>query len=83
MTRNRPVTLGFGILLAAAAAAFSQNPPTPARSEQKPIETFTCFGAQMERGRAGVIEFSIFRWSTDEERDRLLTTLQEFGQCAG
>jgi hypothetical protein len=64
------LTVGATLGLSAAAAA----------DDQKPIEIFTCFGAQMERGRAGVIEFTIFRWSTDEERERLLTTLQEFGR---
>jgi hypothetical protein len=31
-------------------------------------------------GKAGVVDITISRWSTDEEREMLLTTLQEFGQ---
>ncbi len=67
----------FAVLLAAALAS-----STVARAQEKqtPIETFTCFGAQMERGRSGTIEFTIYRWSSDAEREKLLTTLQEFGR---
>jgi hypothetical protein len=45
----------------------------------KPIETFTAFAASLGTGRAGRVDITINRWSTDEERERLLTTLQEFG----
>jgi hypothetical protein len=50
--------------------------------DEKPIETFTCFAANMQRGRAGVIDINIYRWSTDQEREMLLTTLQEKGRDA-
>jgi len=46
---------------------------------QKPIESFTAFAASLGTGKAGVIDIDISRWSTDEEREALLTTLQEFG----
>ena len=62
-----------GVLFVLAAAALAQD-------RQNPIESYTCFGAQMERGATVVLDIHIFRWSTDEERDRLLTTLQEFGR---
>ena len=45
----------------------------------KPIETFTAFAASLGTGRAGRVDITINRWSTDEEREMLLTTLQEFG----
>jgi hypothetical protein len=44
------------------------------------IETFTCFAVGLGTGSANVIDITINRWSTDEERDMLLTTLQESGQ---
>jgi hypothetical protein len=68
-------TLGaaLAVVLVLAAAA-------PAQDRQNPIESYTCFGAQMERGQTVVLDINIFRWSTDEERERLLTTLQEFGR---
>ena len=47
--------------------------------KQKPIETFTAFAASLGTGRSGAIDIDIYRWSTDEERESLLTTLQEFG----
>jgi hypothetical protein len=50
--------------------------------KEKPIETLTCFAANMQRGRAGVIDINIYRWSTDQEREMLLTTLQEKGRDA-
>jgi hypothetical protein len=46
----------------------------------KPIETFTCVAANLQTGRSGIIEITVERWSTDEEREMLLTTLQEFGR---
>ena len=51
-----------------------------AKEDRKPIERFQAFSASLQRGKTAVIDIVIFRWSTDEERDRLLTTLQEFGQ---
>lgn len=48
--------------------------------DSTPIEKFTAFAASLERGKAGVVDIAITRWSTDEERERLLTTLQEFGR---
>ena len=47
--------------------------------ESKPIESFTAFAASLGTGKTAVVDIDIFRWSTDEERERLLTTLQEFG----
>jgi hypothetical protein len=54
----------------------------PAVAADKPIEVFTCFAASLGTGRASVIEITVNRWSTDEEREMLLTTLQEKGQDA-
>jgi hypothetical protein len=45
----------------------------------KPIETFSAFAAALGTGKTAVIHIDIFRWSTDEEREALLTTLVEFG----
>src|ERR1700687_228163 len=45
----------------------------------KPIETFTAFAASLGTGKAGVIDITINRWSTDAEREKLRTTLIEFG----
>jgi hypothetical protein len=46
----------------------------------KPVETFKAFAASLERGRASALTITIERWSTDPEREMLLTTLQEFGR---
>ncbi len=48
--------------------------------DPKPIETFRAFAASLGTGRTAVVEITVNRWSTDEERERLLTTLQEFGR---
>ena len=45
----------------------------------KPIESFRAFAVALGTGKAGVIDIDIYRWSTDEEREALLTTLVEFG----
>lgn len=51
-----------------------------AAKETKPIERFTAFAASLGTGKSGIVEIAVTRWSTDEERERLLTTLQEFGR---
>ena len=74
MLRNRAVALaGLALLLVSGASVAAEDKP-------QPIETFTCFAANMQRGKAGTVEITIFRWSTDAERESLLTTLQEFGR---
>jgi hypothetical protein len=76
MKRTRIVGVFGGCVLLLASAA-----PLALKAQQsKPIETFTCFAANLGTGQAGVIDITINRWSTDAERDMLLTTLQEFGQ---
>ncbi len=65
------------VLLSAVLAAFAA--PLLAQSE-KPVETFTAFAAALGTGKTSVIDIVVNRWSTDQERDMLLTTLQEFGQ---
>jgi hypothetical protein len=75
MHRRFAAFLALVFALATATAVIGAS-----ADDRKPIETFTCFAAQMERGAAGVVDINIFRWSTDEEREKLLTTLQEFGR---
>ena len=45
----------------------------------RPIESFRAFAVGLGTGKAGVIDIDVYRWSTDEEREALLTTLVEFG----
>ena len=70
------------IALVALVALILPLAPAPAAARDKPIEVFTCFAASLGTGRSGVIEIGVNRWSTDEEREALLTTLQEKGQDA-
>jgi hypothetical protein len=56
------------------------GPPAAAPKDRQPIEKFTAFAASLGTGRTAVVEIVVYRWSTDEERERLLTTLQEFGR---
>jgi hypothetical protein len=75
MLRTRLAAVVGGALLLASAA------PLALKAEpSKPTETFTCFAAGLGTGRSNVIDITINRWSTDAERDMLLTTLQESGQ---
>jgi len=64
--------LAVPFLLLAAVAALGEK--------SKPIARYRAFAASLERGRSGTVEMYINRWSTDQERDALLTTLQESGQ---
>ena len=76
MARARIVgVFGVCVLLLASAATVAQG-----AKRSKPIETFTCFAVNLGTGKAGRVDITINRWSTDEEREMLLTTLQEFGQ---
>jgi len=51
-----------------------------ALAADQPVERFEAYAVSLGTGRSAVIEIAINRWSTDAERDMLLTTLQEFGQ---
>ena len=68
-----------GILSLLFAFLFLAGSVLGAPPRQKPIESFTAFAAALGTGRTGVIKIDISRWSTDAEREQLLTTLQEFG----
>ena len=51
---------------------------TPMRAGQNEKERFTGFAINMNSGpRTAVLDFEISRWSTDEERDKLLAILKE------
>jgi hypothetical protein len=72
MRRNRIVSIvGAGLMILAAGRAPAQK--------AKPVERFSSFAASLGTGAAGMVDITINRWSTDEEREMLLTTLQEFG----
>jgi hypothetical protein len=85
MTRKRILAFVSAVGLAALATfpALAQRPPqTRPEPGNKPIEIFKAFAVQMQSGRAGAVQISITRWSTDEERQRLLDVLKESGQPA-
>jgi hypothetical protein len=75
----RPLLTAIAAFAAAAAA------PSPARSQSDDTglpETFTAFAVNMSgvgRSRAGTVDFTVERWSTDAERDKLRDTLVERG----
>jgi hypothetical protein len=72
MKRNSPgYLLVIPCLLLAAVAVLGAT---------KPIERFRAFAASLGTGKSGVVDIYINRWSTDQEREALLTTLQESGQ---
>jgi hypothetical protein len=64
-------------LLAAILGLFSWATPA---AEPKPIETFKAFAASLGTGASSLLTININRWTTDEEREILLITLQEFGR---
>jgi hypothetical protein len=67
--------------LTAGLAAASTSTLTLAQTKGTP-ERFTALAVNMSnvgRSGAGTIEIAVDRWSTDAERDRLLTTLMERG----
>jgi hypothetical protein len=67
--------------LTAGLAAASTSTLTLAQTKGTP-ERFTALAVNMSnvgRSGAGTIEIAVDRWSTDAERDRLLTTLMDRG----
>jgi len=51
-----------------------------AAEKTKPVEKFTAVAISMGHGKSSRLDIVINRWSTDEEREKLLSTLQEFGR---
>ena len=49
-------------------------------ADPKPVETYTAFAASLGTGKTALVDIAVTRWSTDQEREMLLTTLQEFGR---
>ncbi len=69
--RNRRFSiLPVGLLLLMAC---------PMSAKDKVIESFRANAAAMQAGKAFVVQIGVERWSTDAERESLLTTLQENG----
>ena len=72
---SRRTTMPFLVSILLVAGAWGV-----ALAADKPVERFEAYAVSLGTGRSAVIEIAINRWSTDAERDTLLTTLQEFGQ---
>jgi hypothetical protein len=70
--RSSIVIVIASALLSAANLALAADP--------KPIEAYTAFAASLGTGKTAVIDIAVSRWSTDQEREMLLATLQEFGR---
>lgn len=70
---NRIVRLS-GIIAAICAVAVVFVAPVAAQNEK---ESFTGFAINMNRSGTAVIDFTIERWSTDAEREQLLSIIAE------
>jgi hypothetical protein len=75
MKRRLVTFIGLCLTLAGATLLYAQKKEKPV-----PIARFQCFAASLGTGATGVVDITLYRWTTDEERDMLLTTLQEFGE---
>jgi hypothetical protein len=62
-------------LVAFAVPALAQAPYSEAVPTKKDPLRFTAIGVQLQAGMAGVIEITIERWTTDDERNALVTLL--------
>jgi len=74
MRTTRALFVFLLITVVSAALAPAQD------KKSAPVEKLTAFAAAMQSGRTGVIQITINRWSTDEERENLLVALQEGGE---
>ena len=73
--------IGVFICVYAAAGALALAVPLTAQPKRAP-ERFTALAVNLEsprRAMTGTVEIVVNRWSTDRERDRLLTVLLEKG----
>jgi len=73
--------IGVFICFYAAAGALALAVPLTAQPDRAP-ERFTALAVNLEsprRDMTGTVEIVVNRWSTDRERDRLLTVLLEKG----
>jgi hypothetical protein len=78
MSRKFSITVAAIVLLVGLAGSVLAQ-------KAKPIETFRAFAVNQTggtRANSGVIQISIDRWSTDAEREALITTLKEKGSTA-
>jgi len=79
------VGIAVAALHAQGAAQTKQPPPN---ADPKALATpfsLRCFAVNMSnvgRGNAGVVEFKVDRWSTAEEREKVITTMVEKGPNA-
>lgn len=73
------------VLLAVMAAGLAAAAPT-AQSNMAAPERFTAFAVDVSntapRARASTVDLTISRWSTDAERDQLLSIFRDKGQDA-
>src|SRR5262245_14436099 len=81
MKRHRTVLVSAVIAFTLARTLQGQAAARP-EPANKPIEKFTARAVQMQTGMSGVVDINITRWSTDEERQKLLDLLAESGQPA-
>ena len=66
------------LAFASAIAAAVLLPPADTSAQKPPVERFTGFAINMNSGPStATVDFTIERWSTDAERDQLLSILQE------
>jgi hypothetical protein len=75
-------TLRLSTLLFATALVAALAPPRPTHAKTEPVLQLRAFAVNMSGGRrasAGTLDITIERWSTDEERSRLLAVLVEKG----
>jgi hypothetical protein len=72
------------VVLAGLVGGFASTAAAQVRPERgsTTIETFTGNAVHMASGRSGVVTINVTRWSTDEERQKLLDILKESGQKA-
>ncbi len=73
--RSRRVALVCAIVLATSFV-----PPITGAQDEKLEQRYNCFGVAMGAGVAGVLQITITRYSTEDERKLLLDTLREGGQ---
>jgi hypothetical protein len=75
---RRMAPLSFALVALLSAESAFRNPQSAILSAQTP-ERFTAAAINMNRGAAGTIEIVVNRWSTDGERDRLMSVMMEKG----
>ena len=81
--RGRGIAVAPGLIALAALLGLPMAPPNTATAQSNaPGQRYTAVAMDLDRGQASQLTIAIERWSSEAERDRLMSTMLEKGATA-